>query len=78
MLPTGRHYSPTVDDSREDSTFAGQFVGDGAAAIGTWSINASGDASAQKFAAAFGVEVGDECPETKRSTAVDRRRDCGS
>ena len=44
------------------SYFAGQFVGDGAAAIGTWGINASTDDS-ENLAAAFGAEKGDDVPE---------------
>ncbi len=44
------------------SYFAGQFVGDGAAAIGTWGINASTDGS-ENLAAAFGAEKGDDVPE---------------
>ncbi|MCY4668865.1 MAG: hypothetical protein OXC29_12880, partial [Rhodococcus sp.] len=52
-----------TDDDVIASTFAGQFVGGGAAAIGTWGISASTD-EAENLTAAFGAEKGDDVPET--------------
>ena len=45
------------------SSFSGQFVGGGAAAIGTWAINAS-TSDAENLTAAFGAEQGDAVPVT--------------
>ena len=47
----------------QGSSFAGQFVGDGAAAIGTWAIDASTN-DAENLTAAFGAEKGADVPET--------------
>ena len=44
------------------SAFAGQFVGKGAAAIGTWGVNIG--TNAEKLTASFGVEKGADVPET--------------
>ena len=52
-----------ADTDESGSSFAGQFVGNGAAAIGTWGINASTD-DAENLTAAFGAEKGDDVPET--------------
>ena len=46
-------------DTVAGSSFAGQFVGDGAAAIGTWAINASTE-KAENLSGAFGVERGED------------------
>ena len=49
-------------DTDAASALGGQFVGGGAAAIGTWSISASTD-MAENLTASFGVEKGEEVPE---------------
>ena len=46
-----------------NSRLDGQFVGNGAAAVGTWSISDSTD-MAENLSASFGVERGDDVPET--------------
>ena len=55
--------TPGNDDDVAGSAFAGQFVGGGAAAVGTWAISASTN-DAENLTASFGVEKGEEVPET--------------
>ena len=47
----------------QGSSFAGRFVGNGAAAIGTWAIDASTN-DAENLTAGFGADKGDDVPET--------------
>ncbi|MCY4562850.1 MAG: hypothetical protein OXE40_00030, partial [Gammaproteobacteria bacterium] len=53
-----------VDVTIPGSSFAGQFVGDGVAAIGTWAINAS-TSEADNLTGAFGVERGEEVTDLR-------------
>ena len=50
------------------SSFSGQFVGDGTAAVGTWAINASSDDS-DNLSGAFGVERGAEVTDLRPEVA---------
>ncbi|MCY4562932.1 MAG: hypothetical protein OXE40_00455 [Gammaproteobacteria bacterium] len=58
----GEDGTPGTEDDVIRSAFAGQFVGDGAAAIGTGGLTASTDD--ENLTAAFGAEKGADVPET--------------
>ena len=58
-----------IDDADvAGSSFAGQLVGDGAAAVGTWAISASRDDS-ENLSGAFGVERGEDVTDLRPEVA---------